>query len=90
MSLAKINQKGQITIPARFRKILHCDEGDYVEIIMDENTLRVIPKLLIDKSQTWFWTKEHQGDEAAAEEELLNEKGIQMKDARKLIDELNK
>ena len=90
MSLARVNQRGQITIPARFRKVLDCKEGDYVEIIMDEDTLRIIPKELIDKSQNWFWTKEHQEEEAAAEEELFPGKRTAVKNAGDLIDELNK
>jgi len=31
-----------------------------VEVKMEGNILKVIPKELIDKSQLWFWTKEHQ------------------------------
>jgi AbrB family looped-hinge helix DNA binding protein len=90
MSLTRINHRGQITIPKRFREILHCDEGDYVEVIMDENTLRIVPKELIDKSQTWFWTKEHQEEEAEAEMELLQGMGKQAENAGDLINELNK
>lgn len=90
MSLARINPKGQITIPAKYRKILHCNEGDYVEVILEGNSLRIVPKELIDKSQTWFWTKEHQDEEAEAELELLQGKGKEVKNARELIDELNK
>ncbi len=90
MSFTRINQKGQIPIPKKFREILHCNEGDLVEIILDENTLRIIPKDLIDKNQTWFWTKEHQEEEAEAELELLQGKGTQTESTRDLIDELNK
>jgi AbrB family looped-hinge helix DNA binding protein len=90
MSLAKINQRGQITIPLNLRKILDCHEGDYVEVILEENSLRIIPKELIDKSQTWFWTKEHQDEEETAEAELLQGEGIEVKSASDLINELNK
>lgn len=90
MSLARINQRGQITIPLNLRKILDCHEGDYVEVILEENSLRIIPKELIDKSQTWFWTKEHQDEEEAAEAELLQGEGIEVKSASDLINELNK
>ena len=90
MSLARINQRGQITIPAKYRNILHCREGDYVEVFLDGNSLRVTPKELIDKSQTWFWTKEHQEEETAAEIEILQGNGKKVKNAGALIDELNK
>jgi AbrB family looped-hinge helix DNA binding protein len=90
MSLTKINPRGQITIPAKFRNILHCKPGDYVEVKMEGNILKVIPKELIDKSQMWFWAKEHQKAEEEAELELQQGKGKEVKNVRELIDELNK
>ncbi len=90
MSLTKINPRGQITIPAKFRKSLHCKSGDYMEVTMEGSTLKIIPKELIDKSQVWFWTKDHQEAEEEAEIELRQGKGKEVKDAKDLIDELNK
>ena len=90
MSLTKINPRGQITIPAKFRSVLHCKPGDYVEVKMEGNILKVIPKELIDKSQMWFWTKEHQKSEEEAELELQQGKGKEVKNVKELIDELNK
>ena len=90
MSLTKINPRGQITIPTKFRSALHCKPGDYVEVKMEGNILKVIPKELIDKSQIWFWTKEHQKAEEEAELELRQGKGKEVKNVKELIDELNK
>jgi AbrB family looped-hinge helix DNA binding protein len=75
MSLTKINPRGQITIPAKFRDILNCKSGNYVEVIMEGKILKVIPKGLVDKEQMWFWTKEHQREEQKAELELHQGKG---------------
>ena len=90
MSLTKINLRGQITIPTKFRSALNCKPGDYVEVEMEGNILKVIPKELIDKSQMWFWTKEHQKAEEEAELELQQGKGKEVKNVKELIDELNK
>ena len=70
MGLTKINERGQLTIPAELRKVLHCEPGDYVEVIMEGDALKVIPKTVIDKGQAWFWTKEWQEGERAAEKAL--------------------
>lgn len=43
MSLTKINPRGQITIPAKFRDVLNCKPGDYVEIVREGKILKVIP-----------------------------------------------
>ena len=40
---------------------------------------KVIPKELIDKSQMWFWTKEHQKAEEEAELELRQGKSKEVK-----------
>ena len=82
--------RGQITIPAKLRSVLNCKPGDYVEVKMEGNILKVIPKELIDKSQIWFWTKEQQKAEEETELELRQEKGKEVKDIKELIDELNK
>ena len=70
MSLTKINERGQLTIPAELRKTLHCEPGDYVEVVMEGDALKVIPKAMIDKDQAWFWTKEWQEGEREAEKAI--------------------
>ncbi len=90
MSLTKINPRGQITIPTKYRNALNCKPGDYVEVEMEGNILKVIPKELINKSQMWFWTKEHQKAEEETELELQQGKGKEVKNVKELIDELNK
>ena len=57
-----------------------------MEVKMEGNILKVIPKELIDKSQMWFWTKEHQQAEKEAELELRQGKGKEVKDVKELID----
>ena len=88
MNLTKINPRGQITLPAKYRDILNCKPGDYVEVVMEGNILKVIPQELVDKEQIWFWTKEHQREEQKAELELRQGKGKKVKNVNELIDEL--
>ncbi|MDD5016397.1 MAG: hypothetical protein PHW73_15135 [Atribacterota bacterium] len=90
MSLTKINPRGQITVPTKFRSALCCKLGDYVEVKMEGKILKVISKELIDKSQMWFWTKKHQKTEEEAESELQQRKGREVENVKELIDELNK
>ncbi len=74
MGLTKINERGQLTIPAEMRKILHCEPGDYVEVTMEQNVLKVVPKAVVDKDHAWFWTKEWQEGEREAKKELKDGK----------------
>lgn len=68
--LVKLTRSGQITIPATLRKELHLEEGDYMEIRQAEGYLILIPKQLINKEQTYFWTHAWQEGEREAEEDI--------------------
>ena len=87
MGLTKINERGQLTIPAELRKVLHCEPGDYVEVLIEGDVLKVIPKTVIDKDHAWFWTKEWQEGERDAEKAL---KEGRMSGPFKTIDELRR
>jgi len=68
--LVKVTRGGQVTIPAEMRRQAGIDIGDYVEMRLEEGHLVLVPKQLIDKDQTWFWTQEWQAAEREAEDEL--------------------
>ena len=67
---SKVTRHGQITLPAPIRKSLGIEEGDLVEIeVIDEKAV-IAPKRLIDKNQAYFWTKQWQAGEKAADEDI--------------------
>jgi len=68
--LTKITRNGQITLPAPVRKKLGLSEGDYVEIEVVDDTAVIVPKRMIDKSQTYFWTPEWQKGEREADADI--------------------
>jgi AbrB family looped-hinge helix DNA binding protein len=68
--LSKVTRHGQITLPAAVRKELDIQEGDIVEIQVVDDCAMVIPKKLVDKSQSYFWTEEWQKGEAEAEADI--------------------
>jgi AbrB family looped-hinge helix DNA binding protein len=68
--LVKVTRGGQVTIPAELRRQAGIEIGDYVEVRLEEGHLVLLPKQLIDKDQTWFWTEEWQAAEHEAEEDL--------------------
>ena len=69
-NLVKMNMHGQVTIPVSLRKKLHFDSGDHFELLLEGDTIKLIPCKVIESSQEWFWTKEWQEKEQAAEEDL--------------------
>ena len=91
MSRAFIREHYQITLPLEIRRLLPIEIGDPVDIRINKSGEVAIKFLkTIDASQTWFWTKGHQEAEKEAEQELRKGKGKKVKNAKELIDELEK
>ena len=67
---SKVTRHGQITLPASVRKELGIEEGDLVEIEVEDERAVLMPKKLVDKSQAYFWTKKWQEGEREADEDI--------------------
>jgi len=70
MPTTKVTRHGQITLPASVREQLGIEEGDIVEINVEEERAVLMPKRLVDKSQAYFWTKRWQKGEKEAAEDI--------------------
>lgn len=67
---SKVTRHGQITLPAEIRKKLGIEEGDLIEIEVKNEQAVLIPKKLVDKNQSYFWTKEWQEAEREAAKDI--------------------
>ena len=55
--IAKIGGKGRLTLPTEARRAVKLTEGQVVEIqIVDDDTLVIRAKHLVDRKQAWVWT----------------------------------
>ena len=70
MPTSKVTRHGQITLPASVRERLGIEEGDLVEIEVEDERAVLMPKKLVDKSQAYFWTKKWQESEREADEDV--------------------
>ena len=50
-TLVKIQRKGQVTLPSRFRVAAGFSEGDFVEMSMQNGKIVVTPQVVIDRSK---------------------------------------
>ena len=67
----QVRSNGQITLPTSIRRQARLEEGDILEVIVEEDgSVRLIPKVAIDRSQAYFWTERWQAGEREAEEDL--------------------
>ena len=85
----QIRSNGQITLPSSIRKQAKLKEGDLLEVIVDEDgTLHLMPKLAVDRSQAYFWTKRWQKGEQEAEDDLVGGRFLDFESMDDLIKSL--
>ena len=84
----QISQKGIITLPVEIRKKLHLMVGDLLAVILEKDKITLVPKTVIDKDQTWFWTKEWQREEMEAEEDIRKGRTKRFKSVKALMEDL--
>ncbi len=91
MELVKVNPYGQVTIPNELRKKIHCRPGDYMEVDFKEKekTILLRPAIVINPSQSYFWTKEWQEKEKEADGDIKAGSVKKFKSAKALIKELH-
>ena len=90
-NVLQIRSNGQITLPASTRRAVNLEEGDLLEVIVEEDgSIRLIPKIAVDRSQAYFWTKRWQEGEREGEEDMRLGRVKEfktMKDAIEFLDE---
>lgn len=68
--ITKIRDNSQITIPKTIMEKLHLKKGDTISFDLRDNEIVLRPVVVIDKSQTWFWSKKWQKEEREAEGDI--------------------
>ena len=70
LPLIQLRGKAQVTLPAKVRQILGLKEGDYLRANIEGDIITLKPVKTVDKSETWFWSKEWQEGERRVDEDL--------------------
>lgn len=86
MAIAKVTRNYQVSIPAVIRKALKIHVGTLLEFAVVKGAVVVKPKVLIDESQAWFWTKEWQEGERQAAEDIKKKQTLSFKN----VDEMRR
>ncbi|MCL4473029.1 MAG: AbrB/MazE/SpoVT family DNA-binding domain-containing protein [Actinobacteria bacterium] len=90
MATLPIRNKGQITLPAKIRRKLGLEEGDFVEIEETPEGILLKPRKLIDADQSYFWTEEWQKGELAADRDIEGGRYEVFDDVDDLVSSLKK
>jgi len=77
--ITKLRGRSQITLPNEVIKKMHLNPGDNLEITIEDDKIIVKPVLIIERSQSWFWSKEWQEKEKEVEENIKEGKIYRVK-----------
>jgi len=88
--LRRIQRNFQITIPPAIRKMLNLKIGDLIEFEVVGDEIKIKPKVVMDKSQSWFWTKDWQEREKEVEKNFREGKIIVSETVEDFIKEIEK
>jgi antitoxin MazE len=89
--LVEFKDKSQITIPKTIVDKLKLRTGDRFDMeISDDGKIVLVPVEIIDKSQSWFWTKEWQHDEQQAQEDIESNRIYTSTNVDEFLKELKK
>jgi antitoxin MazE len=69
----RISSKRQISLPKNVMMALNLKPGDEIDIRIEDGTARLLPitTIKVPRDQAWFWTKEWQGKEREADEDIV-------------------
>ncbi len=68
--LIQVRKKAQVTLPQSVRQALNIEEGDFLDVRVNNGEIVLRVKKLVDKEQAWFWTRRWQEGEREAEEDI--------------------
>ena len=88
--MTKIRDNSQITIPKNIMDKLDLKKGDTISIELRDDEIVLKPVVIIDKSQTWFWSKSWQKEEREAEKDIKNGRVKTFNNAEELMKDLKK
>ena len=87
--ITQLRVRSQITLPSEIVKKMRLTEGDNLDIILEDDKIILKPVLVIDRSQSWFWSKKWQQMEKEADEDVKQGKVRKAKNLKELIRKLD-
>ena len=88
--LVQIKKRSVITLGAELRKELRLNEGDVLDVSVEEGKIILEPQKLIPADQQWFWTEEWQKGEREAQTEIDSGQTKRFKSVKELMEDFLK
>ena len=87
-AIVKVQKNKNITLPMWLISRFHVRAGDFVRLEATKEGVLMKPAQIIDPSQAYFWTKEWQAGERAAEADIRKGRVKRYKSIQELMTDL--
>jgi antitoxin MazE len=87
--ITQLRRRSQVTLPSEVVKRMKLQEGDNLDIDIDEDRIIIRPVLVIDRSQSWFWSKQWQDMEKEVDLDIKKGRVHKAKNVADLINKLD-
>jgi len=65
-----VQRRNLISIPKEIREVLNINEGDVLDIRLEDNRIIIEPMKLVPSSQAYFWNEKTQNDMLEAKKDI--------------------
>jgi antitoxin MazE len=86
--ITQLRRRSQITLPSDVVKKMRLQEGDNLDIAIEEDRIVIKPVIVIDRSQVWFWSEEWQKKELEVDKQKKGGKIQKASDKKDLFNKL--
>ncbi len=86
--ITQLRNRSQVTLPSEIVKKMRLQEGDNLDIALEDDKIIIKPVLVIDRSQSWFWSKKWQEMEKEADNDIKQGRVQKAKNVKELIQKL--
>ncbi|GAB4477276.1 MAG: AbrB/MazE/SpoVT family DNA-binding domain-containing protein [Anaerolineales bacterium] len=87
--IVQLASNGRITLPGSIRRKAGLSDGDLLRVeVTDDRRIILMPVIVVDRSQAYFWTSRWQQGEQEAEEDLRSGRVSTFDSVEDLIEDL--
>lgn len=81
-----VQRRNLISLPREIRDVLDINEGDVLDIRLEDNKIVIEPMKLVPSSQAYFWTEKTQNDMLEAKKDIESGNIREFKNMKEFLD----
>ena len=83
-----VQRRNLISIPKEIREVLNINEGDVLDIRLEDNRIIIEPMKLVPSSQAYFWNEKTQNDMLEAKKDIESGNIREFNNIKEFLDDI--